>query len=783
MNYLKFAVRSIRKNVGVSAINIVGLTVSLTCFLQIFVWVCDQLSYDRFFKDSGHIYRVNTMVRGREVNARSPENIAPGLIDNYANVVSACRIDPFNKTVVVQYGSHLFPETGELSADSNFFDFFSYDLVCGDRKNVLKSPDNVVITKSMALSIFGDADPVGKMLTINPGIHERRLMVSGIAEDVPENSHLKFRFVTLLRNLPFWGNGWTYLDIVSYIRLSEHTEVSSFEKEISEFIRRFDPTTQFSPRLQPLTEIYLNSSSLTDAQAVASVGDKDDVYVFIIIALLVLVIASVNFTNLTIASSLGKIKNAGTRKAFGAGQRHIVLQCVTESVLVVILAAIGAMALFELGLPAYNRLTGFKLGYEVPGAFAVVGFVAMVLCVGVLSGVYPAILVSSPRSSEILRNPNSYRVGGMKTNAALLGLQFVVSIGLIISVIVLENQLHFILNKDLGFERNGIIYFNGHNLPNDPKEHLLKIPSVMSVTWTSELPLMVNYELQDTEWDGRRHNDVRLHYLRADEDFLKTFDVRLKEGRGFRHGSMSDRNAYIINETAEKVMNLGDPLGKRLVCLTGLKDKVPGEIVGVVKDFHFGSLHGTIEPLVIGMSVGKPWYVCVRVAGADFLKTTERIKETMHTLYPNNAIDFKFLDETFEKQYDRERRMGNLLEYFSIVVILISCSGLFALVAISMRMRTREIGIRKVLGATVTEVVFLLGRRYVLTIVVAGALACPLAYVAMKMWLQNFAYRIQIEWWVFALSFAISLVIAMAAIGIQTVKAATSNPVESLRYE
>ncbi len=782
-NFIKVIYRNLVGNPLYSSINIIGLAVSLTCFLLVFIWVIDQLSYDRFFKNSQNIYRVNTEVEGKGVSVLSADNVSPWLKINYPEIINSCRVELLKRDLVIMYGSREFFENGELCADPNFFDLFSYDVVRGDRKKLLDSPDKIVLTETLAAKIFGNTDPIGQVLVTNPGRHKREAVVSGVIKDVPENSHLKFKFVTSLQGLPYWGDGWTYLDLVTYVQLSTEATASSVEKKISTLMNQFNKKENYKLQLQPLVNIHLDSRHLEDAGSISEPGDITYVYIFSVIAALILFLASFNFINLSIARSLKKAKEVKVRKILGAKRRHLIIQFLGESFTSVIASTIIALVVIGAILPEYNEIIGSELKFNMFNPEFLAGLLTIIFFVGIVSGAYPAFCISSYTPLKALQDTSQGNSKGITLKKILVVFQFVLSIAMIISVIVIQKQLRFIMSRDLGFNKDQIVYFNGHDLPFDPKEELLRIPSVQNVSWSSELPLSVDYELQHSEWDGRQNDNLRLHYLRVDHDFLKTFNIQLKEGRNFSKEFLSDEYAYMVNESAAKAMGLASPLGKRLVCLSGLGDKVPGQIVGVVKDFHQNSLRDNIEPLVLGMHIGKPWFVSVKTDKHNIEQTLSQIESTIRRVSPLSNVQLKFLDEAFEKQYLSEKRMSRIFVYFTIFVIAISCLGLFGLVSISVEQSTKEVGIRKVLGASVFEIIIFITKKYFLWIGLAFAIACPIAYFFMNKWLQNFAYRIDIGWWVFILSGGIALAIALATVCYQAIKAATANPVESLRYE
>jgi putative ABC transport system permease protein len=782
-NLFTAAYRNIKNHKTISTINIVGLAISLSSFLLIFTWVLDQLNYDIFFQNSDCIYRINTEIKGKGTSIFSADNVAPSLKESYPEILKTCRVLPSTMDIVFKYGDKEFYESGELMADPNFFDFFSYELLKGDRKTILNNKKNIVITEIIASRIFGTANPIGKVLIINPGNHPRELIVSGVTNNVKSNSHLKFNCITPLQNIPFWGNGWEYAYLVTYIQAVKNINVDGLENKIADFIKKYNKNTLYKLHLQPLKDIHLYSSHLQDATIYSDPGDIKYIYIFSVTAFIILLLASANFINLSIAGYFKKIREAGVKKIVGATQRQLVFQFLNESMIVVFIASILSVVIFLLIVPYFKQLFGIELKFHFFDYKIVIGFLVIILFTGIISGSYPAFVLASSKPINVLKNTYHKNIKATNVRTALVIFQFILSIGMIICALVINRQLDFILKKNLGFNKEKVIYFVGHNLPFDPKEELLRISNVSNVSWGSELPISVTYKLMGTKWNGIQNDNLNLYYLKVDQDFINTFNVKMKEGRNFSKEFSQDEYSYLLNESAVKAMKLKLPVGSQLICRSGLGDEIPGTIIGVVKDFHSASLHNKIEPLVMGMHIGKPWYVFVKIKDGELNSTINQIRDKFNFLYPDIAFNYQFLDKKFENQYAAEKIMSNVFIYFSLLIILISCLGLFGMVKLSIEHSRKEIGMRKVLGASVSDIVLLFSKNYIIRILIAASLTFPLTFLLMKKWLEGFAYRIELSWYFFALSAGIVLLVALVTLSLQTIKAATANPVESLRYE
>ena len=783
-NYLRIALRNIKRHKGHSLINITGLAIGMACCLLIAIWVQDELSYDKFHENAEHIYRVN--MNDHKYGVVWPVvsiPVSPALKEEFPEVIDSARVSDFS--ALVTRGEKKFDEIGAY-VDPSFLEIFSFPFVKGDSQTALSAPFSIVITQEMVNKFFGDDDPLGKNLKLND---ELAFTDTGVIKDVPQNSHINFDFLAPFkifeekdRDPAHWGR----FQIYTYVMLLDDAPFKEFEKKIAGLLQEHNVRPGPKLGLDPLTRIHLYA---TDGG-----GDIRYVYVFSIIAVFILVIACINFMNLTTARSSTRAKEIGMRKVTGAQRADLIKQFMGESVLISLIALYFAVILVILLLPVLSNLAGKQLALNPQGNWnLILGFVGIVLFTGLLAGSYPAIFLSSFRPADILTGSLIPTKDGIKKTVfrkALVVIQFSVSIFLIISTLVIFKQLHFIRNVNLGYEKEHLISIplrgNTGQQYEAFKGELLRDSRISNVSATSEVPVLIYYLHTGYDWEGKDpKKESRMNEVLVDHDFIETLNMTIVQGRSFSKDRTTDASeAYIVNEAAVKAMDMKSPVGKRFYAPThaGMRE---GTIIGVVKDFHFRPLHDEIDPLVMFIAPEKFSFLCIRVKSeiSDMPGILSFIESVHKKFAPNFPFEYNFLDETFNKLYKSEQKTGSIFGYSTFLAIFISCLGLFGLAAQMAEMRIKEIGIRKVLGASVSGITLLLSKEFMKWVVVANVVAWPVAYYAMNRWIQNFAYRTSIELWIFFLAAFLAFLIALITVGYQAVKTAMANPVEALRYE
>jgi ABC-type antimicrobial peptide transport system permease subunit len=780
-NYFKIALRNIKRNSTYSILNISGMAIAMASAILILLWVQDEWSYDRHFKNADNLYRIieKQHFSGGEVSlfAISPGLLATALKEEFPEIIRSARYsDP---QFPMQKGKEFIAAKIAI-VDKEFLDMFSIKFTRGDIKSALNGPYNIVITENLANKYFNNEDPVGKTLTSASWV----FTITGVVKSLPRNSHLKFdilfpsEFLTQIGN-PV--NDWGFR-CYNYIELQKGTDNKKFDAKILDFIRKHNKGSNSEIFLQNIKKIHLFSSQKYSYD-ISGHGDINVVRILSLIAVFILIIACINFMNLSTAQSARRAREIGIRKVAGASRRKIIFQFLGESLLIVLVAHVIAMIFVELLLPAFNNLSGKQLSVNYHSAGLYLGLITVILFCGFLSGAFPAFFLSSLKPLDTIRGVLIKNRGKAEFRKVLVIFQFTLSILLIICTLVVRNQLSYMQNKNLGYNKENIGYFLFDTNPRDPKlesfkKELNNNPDIVSVTRAHYNPVNVEGTWSGLTWTGKKEGDNVLFYgLGADEDYAKTFQLQLKEGRFFSSEFSTDRTAVVINEQAAKIMGFKNPVGEILSAGDGSKFT----IIGVVKDFHFRSLHTRIEPLIMGLEPCNTFYI--RMKPDKIISVVESVNKTYKSFNNPNPLYFHFLDDDFDKLYLTEKRMGKIFGYFSFLAIIISCLGLIGLSLFMTERRTKEIGIRKINGAKSEEIFSLLSGEYIIWVLMSIIIACPVAWYSMHKWLQNFAYRIEIRLWIFVLSGAIALLIALLIVSWQSYRAAGKNPVEALRYE
>ncbi|MDR3625840.1 MAG: ABC transporter permease [Ignavibacteriaceae bacterium] len=804
-NYLRVAFRNLRKYKAFSFINIIGLAVGIACCISIFLYVQDELSYDKFNKKSYQVYRITADIEFNNVAIRiahTPSPLGSAIIQDFPEVVSFTRIRNFGFPVL-RYKNKAFSEERFYSVDSAFFNVFTVKFLKGNPGTALTQPNTVVITSSMAKKYFGNENPMGKFLNAD---HRRDYIVTGVVEDFPHNSHFRFDFLGSLTTYddsryPTWlsNNYFTYIlfkagtDPVQFQKkLNDNTEkyISQQLKSIAGFTYR-----EFKSRgnkweyiLQPLTSIHLNSHLEHELEANS---DISYIYIFSIIALSILLIAIINFMNLSTARSERRAKEVGIRKALGSNKGQLVKQFIIESILMSFISISIAVMLVEIILPLFNNLSGKGMKLNLlDNIYTIPLLVIFAIIVGIFAGSYPAFYLSSFQPVQIIKLNSQKKNRKSFLRSGLVIFQFAVTIILFIGTFIIYNQLGYIQNKNLGFNKDQVVVIKkaddiGNQLAAF-KQALLNNPNILSVSNSDIVP---GNQGGDTVYklEGASNQDSKnIRILFCDYNFVNSYQMKLNKGRFFSREHPSDTNAVVINQAAVKEFGLANPIGKHLMKFgPSEKDMQSFNIIGVIDDFNYESLHQAIRPLVIHLfnNGGFGRFVSVRIAPADYKNTIEFIEGIWKKFADNEAFEYNFFDQDWAKLYVDEQVTSKVASIFSILAIFVAGLGLLGLAAFVTEQRTKEIGIRKVLGASVPEILVLLSKEFSKWVLIANLLAWPLAYYFMNNWLKAFAYRINITPWIFISSGVLALVIALLTVSANAVKAATANPVKSLKYE
>jgi len=771
-------------------INVSGLAIGMACCLLITIFVQDELSFDQFHEKANRIFRIASKENRRGIIANYPfvfSGIPPILQNDYSEVLDYVRFDP-RENVLISSEDKEFYEERLFYTDASVFDVFTFPLVKGDPKTALKEPYSVVLTQRMAEKYFSGEDPVGQTLTID---NEHDYQITGVLKEIPRNSHIKFDFLASIATLetqdPRYGKLWAW-NCYSYLLLPKDYSYQDLERKFPGFIRRHrgeKAVEAYTFYLQPLTRIHLHSHLGFEIEANS---DIRYVYIFSAIAFFILLIACINFMNLSTARSAKRAKEVGLRKVLGADRSRLIKQFLGESLALSFLALPAAVALIELFLPAFNALTGKELRIDYFGNSVVfLGLIGILLFVGILSGTYPAFFLSAFRPAAVLKGKLRAGAGSVLFRKVLVVVQFSISIVLIAGTIIITNQLDFIRNKKLGFDKDHVVVMPvmrsgiGQNF-DTLKRELLQNPNVQSVTGSTSVPSFIptrSVFIPEGAEEGER---LVLRNVLVDYDFIKTFGMEIKEGRDFSMDFSTDKKeAFVVNEAAVKEFGWESAVGKKLIDLEGSR----GHVIGVVKNFHFRSKHQKIEPLIFALlpSNRYVYLISVKINQLNIRGTLSFLKSEWKKFAPGWPFEYFFLDDNYDRLYKSEERLRHIFLTFTFLGIFIACLGLFGLAAFTAEQRTKEMGIRKVLGASVPNILILLSKEFAKWVLLANIIAWPVAYFAMHRWLQNFAYRISIEWWMFLLAAVLVLVIALCTVGFQAVKAALANPSESLRYE
>ncbi|MFC1724487.1 ABC transporter permease [candidate division KSB1 bacterium] len=781
-NYLKTAIRSIKRQKFYSFINISGLAVGMACSILIMLWIFNEISYDNFHENLKDIYLVYTESRtsGGQVDFSDASYypLSQVLSEECPEVKYSARMSHHNN-IRVKYEDKSFNENEVIAADPSFLDIFTIKMIIGDPAIALKELQTVLISESVSRKFFGSDDPIGKFLNINDMFN---LKVTGVFEDLPRNSSSRFTMIAPFEavNGPDenHASNWAGNPLMTYVLLHQNVIPENVEKKIAEIFNNHAPKSEHWERtlhLHPMKKYHLHNFN--------GGGLITFVYIFSGIALFVLIIANINFINLTTARSLKRLKEVGIRKVVGAFKKNLIVQFFSESMLLMMLSLMVSAVLVVLFLPVFKNITGKEfviadlLNYKI---------ILVVFCLGIItsliSGSYPALFLSSVKPVNIIKKELFFSRRAY-SRKILVVLQFVISIFLIICTLAVTRQINFMLNRGMGYDESNLLFFsinqNEKGKFSTLKEELLQHPGVINVTASAQYPLNIGSATL-ADWEGNETgNKVSMNWDFVDFDYFKTFKMDIFEGRPFSREYATDlENACVVNEKALEIMGMSSPIGKWISTWFGKL-----QIVGVVKDFHFRPLQNMITPIVLKMRPSWNSFVFIRIKAADQTGTIDFIKLKNKEVMSNQDFSYRFLEQGIENLYRTENQLKTLLNYFSIFAIIIACLGLLGLISHMAEQKTKEIGVRKVMGASVLKIVTLLTKEFVVLVVIANIVTLPLAFFAVSKYLQSYAYNPGINVFIFILSGFLSLILTLIAIGYQSTKAARANPVDSLRYE
>jgi len=799
-NYIKTAYRSLLKNKGFTAINVLGLSVGLATCLLIVFYVVDELGYDNYNTKAGRIYRLTTEAKlngNAGVYSTSEVNWKNILQTRFPEVEKVARLIDKNGLFLSPQKFYVKKNNGDILeknvvfTESSLFDVFTLPMVDGSPSTALDEPNTAVITESTAKKYFNKVNVVGQTLTINDSSIYK---ITGVIRDIPAQSHFNYDFFLSFSSRPeSKSTSWGYAGLHNYLLLKPGTDVKKLEKAITaiDIKSSFNPSTwttggnYLRMTLKPLPDIHLRDA---DSQyPLAKGGNIQYVYIFSLVAIFILLIACVNFMNLSTARSANRAKEVGVRKVLGSARKYLVAQFLTESVLVTLTSAIIAVFLAWMLLPVFNQtadkhleITSQTLTWLLPALLVIV------LVVGFLAGSYPAFYLSAFQPIDVLKGKIAKGFKGGFLRSFLVVFQFSISIFLIIGTLVIYNQLNYIHNKSLGFDRNQVLVIKNTNVLGNRakilKNNLKQLPGVMNATMSSYQPTG-DEDLKTGLFPHQKidiKEDILTEFWSVDEDYLNTMGLKLTDGRNFSKDMSSDTAAMIVNEAFVRKLGQKDPLNKNVYRYSfGLQQY---HIIGVVKDFNFASLKDNIGPLAMIFDTDNG-AISVKMQTANLTGLMSQIKSQWKDLSPNEPFTYSFMDEDFDATYRVEQRFGTMFISFSTLAILIACLGLFGLAAYAAEQRNKEIGIRKVLGASISGIVGMLSMDFIKLVLISIAIAAPLAWWAMNKWLQDFAYRVNIQWYILAIAGVIAILIAFITISFQSIRAALSNPVDSLRSE
>ncbi|MEE4114533.1 MAG: ABC transporter permease [Marinilabiliaceae bacterium] len=807
-SFINLLFRVIKRNKLFSFLNIAGLAVGMASFIIIVLWVSDELSYDKFHENSDRIVRIKSYfyLNGEEGYApQCPAPLAEAAVRDYPEVETAVRLRNYG-SFIVEYDNKVFDEPDFIFADSTFFRIFSFPLIKGNPDKVLKARNTVAISESVAKKYFGDEDPLGKMFKLD---NRMDVEVTGVYEDMPTASHFHFDFVVSLYTYGEESEGtWLSNNFTTYLLLSPNVRPEDLEPKLANLVEKYvseqaaqalgmswreikESGTSLSYYLTRITDIHLRSGVEGDFEGGGSMAA---VRIFGIIALFIIIIACINFTNLSTARSITRLREVGVRKTYGVSRSQLINQFNAESVIIVFIAFILAMVMVELSLPYFNDLTSKDLAVNYFSGKFIFSVLGMILIISVMAGAYPSLYLSSFRPIHVLKGDAELKKNKFSFRSILVVIQFFISLVLLSSTLILSKQMRYMQNKDLGFDKEEVMVINNTYLITGDqittfKEELKKHPSIKSVSVSGFLPIPSNRNNSSIFPDAVLSDDLfNCQNWTVDYDYIETYGLRLSEGRNFSVEFPTDSMSLIINETAARKLGWDEPVGRFFGvphdyrALGEMKlDKYT--VIGVVEDFHFESLHLPIESQVffLGRSASR---TSLRLnSNIDLESLLTDLEQVWNTFAPGQPFSYNFIDQRLNQRYESERQLGKILTLFTIFAFFVSCLGLIGLSVFSSEQRKKEIGLRKVNGSGIGQIIWLLSVDFTRLVAISFAVSIPVTVIFMKKWLDSFAYRTELSWWIFGVTFLMTYAVAMIAIIFQSYQAASANPVDTFRTE
>lgn len=790
-NYFNIAIRNLLRHKSYTIISTLSLVVGITCFVFIMLYVKYELTYDTFHKNENRIYQVGLNFiegdfSGYKYTSFVPGALAPALKREFPEVEYAVRVQQIESPI--NFGDNGSIAKG-LYADNDFFNVFSFSIKKGDKRNALKDPNTMVITESLAAKLFGNEDPIGKV--VKYGV-KREYNVTAVVIDPPENTNLKFEFILSSTSLTSTNNiedSWAALDWPSYVLLKENVPFKEFEKKLTYIAKKYH-SSNINKReyfLIPIDDVHFSAHMLTETKQSA---DKKFIYLLISIACVVLIIGCINYMNLATARAGTRSKEVGIRKTVGASRVQLMKQFLSESFLVTFLSIIISLFFICAVFPYFKEVAGNGIQLSILSNWTtILGLIGLFIVVGLISGSYPAFMLSSMKPVSVLKSSFQTNLTGkhLKFRNLLVVFQFCITIVLVITAIVVQKQLHFIKNSDIGYRRDNIvsIKIRGKEIRSNYqliKNDLLKNANVKTAAFASIEPISAKnigpIKIENESGEMKDVAGMTSHYY-VDSDYFSLFNIKIIKGRGFSQQSLGNIDKeVVINETAARLAGIKNPVGKML----DRGGKIL-QIIGVVKDFHFASMKSKIDPLMLTFNPEGFNATLVKISDLDIGKTLTEINAIFKKYSNSFILDYSFVSDLYNKLYKKETELGGLILSFSIITVAIASIGIFGLISFIVGRKTKEIGIRKILGASVLQVVWLITKEFFFLLLTALIIAMPAAYYLANGWLQDFAYRISISVWMFVLTISIIMAIAFLSIAQQTIKAAVANPVDSLRSE
>ena len=808
LTFLKLFIRNVFRNKTFTILNIAGLATGMACFILIMLWVRDELSYDRYNIHCDRIVRItfHSRINGTEgISPYCPAPLSAALVNDYPEVEKSVRFRNYGKSIV-KYGNTSFTEYDITYADSTIFGIFTIPLVRGNPENALTAPFTVAISESMARKYFGDEDPIDKMLKFDAKTDFR---VTAVFRDLPETSHMKFSFIASLYSFNEYQDGlWLNNNFLTYALLREKSDPDAFAQKMPDLISRYVAPqavkalgTSWESILEKGILLEFNVQNLKDIHLNPDIysgfttgGDKKYVYIFILIAVFIILLACINFVNLSTARSTMRLKDVGVRKVFGV-QRHMLgLQFLIESVLIVIAAYFLAMVMTEISLPWFNMLTEKNLSIKYFDPAFIGEISVLIIVISLLAGSYPAIYLSSFRPIAILKGEMVTGRRGASFRSILVVSQFTISLILLSSAMILSRQMDYVQKKNLGYDRENLLIVNncnllGKNIENF-KNQIRTSPQIITISQTGYLPSPSSRNHGSMWRDGILNNDpVLFTHFFVDTGYISTFKMKVVEGRAFSSKFSTDSAALLINRAAVRMLGWKDPIGRKLgTLLTGNYNMEHAvldtyTVIGVVEDFNFNSLHRPVEPLALYLKRSDEMIICRTRARTDIPELVSFLKAIWTENAPDQPFEYDFVNDSLQRQYKGEMRLGWILGIFTGLAFFVSCLGLFGLALFASEQRKKEIGLRRVNGSGISQIVWMLVTKFTRLIILAACIACPLSYFLMSRWLENFAFRTAISPLVFIFTVLISILLAIVTIGFQSYRAAVANPVNTLRSE